>query len=68
MIFINISKYFPFTHTTFVLTLYGQFENWLKTLRRMTAVKDFQSEVKDLAGNNYIEKTRRYLEIVAELI
>ncbi|OIN56231.1 hypothetical protein [Arsenicibacter rosenii] len=68
----DIHKYFKvfpiYTYNPLLLTLYGQFENWLKKLCDLDSRKGFSKvRVKDLAGNNYIEKSRRYLEIVAEI-
>lgn len=68
----DIHKYFKvfpiYTYNPLLLTLYGQFENWLKKLCDLDSRKGFSKvRVKDLAGNNYIEKSRRYLELVAEI-
>jgi len=68
----NINKYFKvfpiYTYNPLLLIIYGQFENWLKNLCELDARKGFSKvKVKDLAGNNYIEKSRKYLELVAEL-
>lgn len=68
----DIYKYFKvfpiYTYNPLLLTLYGQFENWLKKLCDLDSRKGFSKvRVKDLAGNNYIERSRRYLELVAEI-
>lgn len=68
----DIHKYFKsfpiYTYNPLLLTLYGQFENWLKKLCDLDSRKGFSKvKVKDLEGKNYIEKSRRYLEIVAEI-
>lgn len=68
----DIHKYFKvfpvYTYNPLLLTLYGQFENWLRKLCDLDSRKGFSKvRVKDLGGNNYIEKSRRYLELVAEI-
>lgn len=51
-----------------LLSLYGLFENWLKRLCDIDSKRGFSNvKVKDLAGSNYIEKSRKYLSIVADL-
>lgn len=51
-----------------LLSIYGLFENWLKRLCDLDSRRGFSTvKVNDLAGGNYIEKSRRYLTIVAEL-
>jgi hypothetical protein len=62
-------KVFPvYTYNPLLLTIYGQFENWLKKLCDLDSRKGFSKvKVADLAGNNYIEKSRRYLTLVAEI-
>lgn len=62
-------KVFPvYTYNPLLLTIYGQFENWLKKLCDLNSRKGFSKvKVADLAGNNYIEKSRRYLTLVAEI-
>lgn len=51
-----------------LLSLYSLFENWLKQLCDLDSKRGFSNvKVSDLAGNNYIEKSRKYLSIVAEL-
>lgn len=68
----DIYKYFKvfpvYTYNPLLLTLYGQFEIWLRKLCDFDSIKGFSKvNVNDLAGNNYIEKSRRYLKIVAEI-
>jgi hypothetical protein len=68
----DINKYFKvfpiYTYNPLLLTLYGQFENWLKKLCDLDSRKGFsQIKVSDLAGINYIEKSRRYLKLVSEI-
>ena len=68
----DIHKYFKvfpiYTYNPLLLILYGQFENWLKKLCDLDSHKGFSKvRVKDLAGSNYIEKSRRYLELVADI-
>jgi hypothetical protein len=68
----DIHKYFKvfpiYTYNPLLLTLYGQFENWLKKLCDLDSHKGFSKvRVKDLAGNNYIERSRFYLELVADI-
>lgn len=51
-----------------LLSIYGLFENWLKKLCDIDSKRGFSNvKVNDLAGSNYIEKSRKYLKIVAEL-
>lgn len=68
----DINKYykvFPiYTYNPLLLTLYGQFENWLKRLCDLDSRKGFSNiKISDLSGNNYIDKSRRYLELVSEI-
>jgi hypothetical protein len=68
----DIDKYFRvfpiYSYNPLLLTIYGQFENWLKRLCELDRSKGLSKiQVTDLAGNNLIEKSRRYLELVAEL-
>jgi hypothetical protein len=68
----DINKYFKtfpvYTYNPILLTLYGFFENWLKKLCDFDNRRGFsQVKVSDLAGNNYIEKSRRYLNLIAEI-
>lgn len=57
-----------YTFNPTLLMLYGLLETWLKKLcdyhhkRRFSNIK-----VSDLAGNNYIEKSRKYLNLVADI-
>lgn len=62
-------KVFPvYTFNPLLLTLYGQFETWLKKLCDLDHRKGFSKvKVSDLAGNNYIDKSRKYLELIAEV-
>jgi hypothetical protein len=65
-------KYFKvlpmYTYNPSLLVLYGFFENWLKELCKFHHERKFsQIKVSDLAGSNYIEKSRRYLILVAEI-
>jgi len=51
-----------------LLSIYGLFESWLKRLCDLDSSRVFLNvKVKDLAGSNYIEKSRKYLIIVAEI-
>jgi hypothetical protein len=51
-----------------LLSIYGLFENWLKRLCDLDSRRGFSNlKVNDLAGGNYIEKSRKYLKVVAEL-
>lgn len=51
-----------------LLSLYGLFENWLKRLCDLDSKRGFSNvKVNDLAGGNYIEKSRKYLSVVADL-
>lgn len=51
-----------------LLSLYGLFENWLKRLCDLDSRRGFTNvKVGDLSGSNYIEKSRKYLSIVAEI-
>jgi len=66
----DINRYFKvfpvYTYNPLLLTLYGQFEVWLKKLCVIDFEKGLsQVKVSDLAGNNYIEKSRKYLTSVA---
>jgi len=66
----DINKYFKvfpvYTYNPLLLTLYGQFEVWLKRLCVLDYEKGLsQVKITDLAGNNYIEKSRKYLSKVA---
>ncbi len=68
----DLDKYFKtfpvYTFNPLLLIIYGMFENWLKKLCDLDGKRGFSKvKVKDLAGNNYIEKSRRYLTIVSEL-
>ena len=68
----DIHKYFKvfpiYTYNPLLLSLYGQFESWLKKLCDLDSRKEFSNvKVADLAGVNYIEKSRRYLKLVAEI-
>jgi hypothetical protein len=68
----DIHKYFKvfpvYTYSPMLLSLYGQLENWLKKLCELDSRKGFSKvQVNDLAGNNYIEKSRRYLTLVSEI-
>lgn len=68
----DIHKYFKvfpvYTFNPLLLTLYGQFETWLKKLCDLDHRKGFSKvKVSDLAGNNYIEKSRKYMELIAEI-
>lgn len=60
---------FPtYTFNPMLLVIYGFFESWMKKLCMLHHRKGFNKiSVDDLAGNNYIEKSRRYLELVAGL-
>ncbi|TDO28145.1 hypothetical protein [Sediminibacterium goheungense] len=62
-------KVFPvYTFNPLLLTLYGQFETWLKKLCDLDHRKGFSKvKVSDLAGSNYIEKSRKYMELIAEV-
>ena len=68
----EIYKYneiFPKHHfNPLLLSIYGLFENWLKRLCDIDSRRGFSNvKVSDLAGGSYIEKSRKYLKIVAEL-
>jgi len=68
----DIHKYFKvfpvYTFNPLLLTLYGQFETWLKKLCDLDHRKGFSKvKVSDLAGSNYIEKSRKYMELIAEV-
>ena len=68
----DLNKYFKvfpiYTFNPLLLTIFGQFENWLKKLCDLDSRKGFSEiKVSDIAGNNYIEKSRSYLKIVSEI-
>lgn len=68
----DIDRYFRvfpiYSYNPLLLSIYGQFENWLKRLCELDRSKGLSLiGVTDLAGNNLIEKSRRYLELVAEV-
>lgn len=51
-----------------LLSIYSLFENWLKRLCDLDSKRGFSNvKVNDLAGSNYIEKSRKYLKVVADL-
>ena len=55
-----------FLYNPMLLSIYGYFENWLKKICDYDHRKGFSKiTVSDLAGANYIEKSRTYLEKVA---
>ena len=57
-----------YTFNPTILMLYGFFENWLKKLCDYHHRRKFSEiKVSDLAGNNYIEKSRKYLNLVADI-
>jgi hypothetical protein len=57
-----------YTFNPTLLMLYGLFENWLKKLCDYHHRRKFSEiKVNDLAGNNYIEKSRKYLNLVADI-
>lgn len=57
-----------YTFNPTLLMLYGLFETWLKKLCDYHHKRKFSNiKVNDLAGNNYIEKSRRYLNLVADI-
>lgn len=57
-----------YTFNPSLLILYGFFENWLKKLCDYHHRRKFsQIKVADLAGGNYIEKSRKYLNLVADI-
>jgi len=57
-----------FLYNPMLLLIYGYFENWLKKICDYNNRKGFSSvTVDDLAGRNYIEKSRSYLEKVTEI-
>ncbi|WP_323758442.1 hypothetical protein [Roseivirga sp.] len=57
-----------FTYNPMLLSIYGFFEHWLKRLCEFDNRKGLSNiSVSDLAGRNYIEKSRIYFEKVAEI-
>jgi hypothetical protein len=57
-----------FTYNPMLLSIYSFFEHWLKRLCEFDNRKGFSNiSVSDLAGRNYIEKSRIYFEKVAEI-
>lgn len=67
--FHKYGKIFPKQYyNPILLSLFGSFENWLKRLCELEGSRSFsQVDVTDLSGNNYIEKSRKYLKLVSEL-
>lgn len=68
----DIQKYFRtfpvYTFNPLLLTIYGQFELWFKKLCELDSRTGLSKvKVSDLHGNNYIEKSRKYLTLVAGL-
>ncbi|BDS11484.1 hypothetical protein [Aureispira anguillae] len=62
-------KTFPkYTFNPLLLSIYGYFENWLRKLCDIDSRKGFSKiKVSDLAGRNYIEKSKTYFQKVAEI-
>ncbi|RKD89670.1 hypothetical protein [Mangrovibacterium diazotrophicum] len=67
--FHKYNEIFPKHHfNPLLLSIYGLFESWLKRLCDLDNRRGFSNiKVNDLAGGNYIEKSRKYLNVVAEL-
>jgi len=67
--FHNYEKIFPsYTYNSMLLSLYGFFEHWLKRLCELDSRKKLSGiTIKDMAGGNYIEKSRQYFIKVAGL-
>jgi len=67
--FHKYGKMFPKQYyNPILLSLFGSFENWLKRLCELDGSRSFSRvSVTDLSGNNYIEKSRKYLKLVSEL-
>ncbi len=68
----DINRYlivFPvYTYNPLMLTIFGLFENWLKKLCDIDNRKGLNLiKVADLNGEGYIEKSRKYLKLVAEI-
>jgi hypothetical protein len=68
----ELSKYYDIFPKQYfnplLISLYGFFENWLKRICDLDSKRGFSNvKVKDLAGGNYIERSRKYLSIVADL-
>lgn len=66
----DIHKYFrvfpTYTFNPLLISIYGYFESQLKKLCELDHRRGFSNiQVSDLAGNNYIEKSRRYLNLIA---
>ena len=58
----------PYTYNPLLLHLYGLFEHWLKRLCELDHRKGLSPiKVTHLSGHNYLEKSRNYLELVAEI-
>lgn len=62
-------KTFPvYTYNPILLSLYGLFENWLKELCDYDNRRGFSKiTVSDLAGFNYIDKSKKYLNLISEV-
>lgn len=65
--FYKYNEVFPKNYyNPILLSIYGLFENWLKKLCDLDNKRGFSNiKVSDLAGENYIEKSRKYLNVVA---
>jgi len=68
----DIHKYFRvfpiYTFNPLLISIYGYFESQLKKLCELDHRRGFSKiKVNDLAGNNYIEKSRNYLILIADI-